>query len=93
MPALEFGYNFLAIAHAPQSVIVGRMLPLIEEQLQKLDVAKEKPESYGYQDGKTPGDAGQYWDDIALCRFLKGVCLRYMAYPVRLESNVFTSSC
>jgi len=81
LPVLEFGYNFLAIAHAPQSVISERMLPLIEEHLQKLDAAKDKRESYGHQDGKTPGDAGQYWDDLALCHFLKGVCLRYMAYP------------
>ena len=83
LPALEFSYNFLAIAHAPQSVITERMLPLVEEQLQALNAFKDEPELYGHHDGNAAGDAGQYWDDLALSRFLKGVCLRYVAYPVR----------
>lgn len=83
LPALEFSYNFLAIAHAPQSVIIERMLPLVEGLLHQLDECKDRPESYGHHGDKAVSDIGQYWDDLALGRFLKGVCLRYVAYPVR----------
>ncbi|KAF8575741.1 hypothetical protein K439DRAFT_1641118 [Ramaria rubella] len=83
LPALEFGYNFLAVAHAPRTVITERMLPLVEEHLQQLDAFKDKPFAYGHQnaDSTATADAGEYWDDLALGRFLKGVCLRYVAYP------------
>ncbi|KAF8512083.1 hypothetical protein BU17DRAFT_54238 [Hysterangium stoloniferum] len=72
LPGLEFAYTFLAIAHAPRTVITERMLPLVNEHLSKVEEAK--PETYG-------ANVGEYWDDLCLCRFLKGVCLRYIAYP------------
>ena len=59
------------------------MLPLVEAHLQTLDAAKHTPELYGRMgDDKAVDDAGEFWDDLALGRFLKGVCLRYVAYPV-----------
>ncbi|KAF8070007.1 hypothetical protein FPV67DRAFT_1753952 [Lyophyllum atratum] len=32
-------------------------------------------------EGEYEGGKGEYWDDLALARFLEGVCLRYVAYP------------
>lgn len=37
-----------------------------------------RPSIYDYE-----GGAAEYWDDLCLARFLEGVCLRYVAYPVR----------
>lgn len=50
------------------------MLPRIEDALAKLEVQKNRPSEY------KGGSA--FWDDLCLARFLKGVCLRYVAYPV-----------
>ena len=33
---------------------------------------------------KYEGGADEYWDDLCLARFLEGVCLRFVAYPVGL---------
>lgn len=51
------------------------MLPLIEEVLGELKKHEGKPS--GYNSGK-----GGYWDDFCLAKFLEGICLRYIAYPV-----------
>lgn len=74
LPALELAYIFLGIAHAPREVIINKMLPEIETLLTKLDAHKLKPKKYEQGHG--------YWDDYCLAQFLKGVCLRYVAYPV-----------
>jgi len=73
LPALELTYIFLGIAHAPRNVIIDRMLPEIEKVSTKLDSYKSNPKAY-------EGGHG-YWDDYCLAQFLKGVCLRYVAYP------------
>jgi len=51
------------------------MLPEIEKALAKLESFKSKPKKY-------EGGHG-YWDDYCLAQFLKGVCMRYVAHPVR----------
>ncbi|EPQ57674.1 hypothetical protein GLOTRDRAFT_74595 [Gloeophyllum trabeum ATCC 11539] len=71
LPALEFGYVFLCIAHAPRSVLVTKMLPMVQESLRTLDSRRENQSKYG----------SGYWDDYCLARFLQGVCLRYVAHP------------
>lgn len=58
------------------------MLPLIDKQLDILSSAEKNPKTYGR--GGSEGE-DEYWDDLALARFLKGVCLRYVAYPVSME--------
>ncbi|KIL61677.1 hypothetical protein M378DRAFT_82296 [Amanita muscaria Koide BX008] len=70
LPTLELAYLFLAISHAPRSVIADKMLPEVYAALQKI----EKGTETDYQDGG-------YWDDYCLTKFLEGVCLRYIAYP------------
>ncbi|KAI0338678.1 hypothetical protein BDW22DRAFT_1362776 [Trametopsis cervina] len=73
LPTLEFGYNFLGIAHAPQEVVETKMLPQVKAALEVLDRHKDDPSKYGNGKG--------YWDDLCLTRFLEGICLRYIAYP------------
>jgi len=73
LPALELAYIFLAIGRAPRDVVTTKMLPLIDELLAKLESHKNEPSKY---------EGGQgYWDDLCLANFLKGICLRYVAYP------------
>ncbi len=75
LPALEMAYQFLAIAHAPRQIVVTKMLVEVKACLQNLRSKNKK---------RTPG----YWDDFCLAKFLEGVCLRYVAYPVRLPFHI-----
>jgi hypothetical protein len=34
------------------------------------------------KEGKYAGGKSGYWDDYCLALFLRGVCMRYVAYPV-----------
>ncbi|KAI0351117.1 hypothetical protein OH77DRAFT_1430135 [Trametes cingulata] len=78
LPALEFSYLFLGIAHAPPAVIREKMLPLVDVQLQEIE--KHASEPAKYRSGEGRGEE-EYWDDRALALFLKGICLRFVAYP------------
>jgi hypothetical protein len=53
------------------------MLPEVRNLLSELEKYKEAPKTYGV-------GPGEYYDDLCLARFLEGVCLRYVAYPVSL---------
>ena len=75
LAALELTYVFGGIAHAQRGVIVNEMLPQTRAELSDLKAIQNKPEAWGNGKG--------YWDDYCLCRFLEGVCERYLAYPVR----------
>ncbi|KAJ7258217.1 hypothetical protein C8J57DRAFT_1451098 [Mycena rebaudengoi] len=70
LPALEIGYVFLTIAHAPRRIVETKMLPAVRGQLASL---KEKEAAADTTQG--------YYDDYCLTRFLEGVCLRYVAFP------------
>jgi hypothetical protein len=50
------------------------MIPEVEKVFAKLEVCRSKPDAY-------EGGHG-YWDDLCLAYFLKGVFMRYIAYPV-----------
>ena len=86
LPALEFAYLFLAIQHAPRDVILQRMIPEVDAHLARL----HDRDPTTYEGGKG------YWDDLCLAQFLEGVCMRFVAYPVRsprkfLNSHKLTS--
>jgi len=73
LPALELAYVFMAIAHAPKDIILSKMLPQVDAELEKIKHFENEPHKY---------EGGQaYWDDLCLAKFLEGVCLRYIAYP------------
>lgn len=75
LPALEIGYFFLCINHAPRAVIVSKILPLVDELLATLKAHNADPSRYGVT------GAAEYWDDLCLANFLRGLCLRFIAYP------------
>ena len=87
---LELAYTFHGISHAPRSVIAEKMLPEIDvllSELHKSNYKDEKAKETQYGNGK-----GGYWDDYCLAMFLKGVCLRYVAYPVSKLLIVFSEA-
>jgi len=87
LSGLEVAYIFHGIAEAPRSVIAEKMLPEIDSLisgLQKFEDKDEKAKEREYSNGN-----GGYWDDYCLALFLRGVCLRYVAYPV--STSVLTS--
>jgi hypothetical protein len=77
LPALELAYIFQGIAHAPRTVIVNKMLPQTDIVLTR--ITQSKDDINGYIGGRE-----SYWDDFCLGMFLKGVCMRYVAYPVSI---------
>ena len=82
LPALELAYIFHGIAHAPRTVIVNKMLPQTDIVLTRLSQSKDDINGY-------IGGWESYWDDFCLSMFLKGVCLRYVAYPVSFSFSLF----
>jgi hypothetical protein len=81
LPALELAYVLHAVARAPRAVIAEQMLSRVEDVLAELGRYEGKPGEYPDR-GKGSG-SGTFWDDWCLARHLEGVCLRYIAYPVR----------
>ena len=81
LPALEIAYVLHAVSRAPRAAIAEHMLPRAEAALAELGRYEKKPEEYPGQ-GKG-SSSGVFWDDWCLARHLEGVCLRYIAYPVR----------
>jgi hypothetical protein len=75
LPGLELAYIFQGIAEAPRTIIAEKMLPEIDILISELHKFDDKDEEYG-------NGMGGYWDDYCLAMFLRGVCLRYIAYPV-----------
>lgn len=87
---------FLAISHAPRPVITDRMLPEVYQALDKLELynGKEKrgegvEKRKRLKETEYEGDGVGYWDDYCLAKFLEGVCLRYVAYPVGVDALLF----
>ena len=64
------------------------MLPNVWAQLDKLGVSRAGQGEEKPSDERAKAYGTGYWDDFALSRFLEGVCLRYVAYPVRMASFV-----
>jgi len=86
LPGLELTYLFHGIANAPRSVVEEKMMPEIDALISELrkfdDNRSEKDKEAHYGNGK-----GGYWDDYCLAMFLRGVCLRYIAYAVSDKHN------
>ena len=87
LPALELAYVLHAISRAPRPVVAEHMLPQVEAALAELRRYEGTPEAYpgpGKGSSSSSGSgSGTFWDDWCLARHLEGVCLRYIAYPVR----------
>jgi hypothetical protein len=57
------------------------MMPQVDELLKQLEEHKDKvgEKTVGTKSDK---DWIGFWDDWCLAKFFKGVCSRYLAYPV-----------
>ncbi|KZW03062.1 hypothetical protein EXIGLDRAFT_728589 [Exidia glandulosa HHB12029] len=73
LPGVELAYFFSALAHSPAHVLRDRVLPVVDVEVDKHKQAEK--------DGKAKKDGGVVWDDVCLALFLRGVVLRYIAYP------------
>ena len=82
LPVFELGYVMLIYARAPREVLTDLMLPRIEGTVQELKRCEGKEGEYMQEYKKKGAKSNGYWDDWALAHFLKGVCLRFVAYPV-----------
>ncbi|PWN42672.1 hypothetical protein IE81DRAFT_289951 [Ceraceosorus guamensis] len=73
LPAVEFSYIYHCLTNAPRYALFDEQLIEISDALADLrDV--EDPSQYH-------SGADEYWDDFCLAHFLRGVVLRYIAYP------------
>jgi hypothetical protein len=72
LPGVELAAVFGAIARAPRDVLARRMLPVVDDALAVLRAET---------DAGTTGRAG-FWDDSCLARFLEGIIMLFIAYPV-----------
>ena len=82
LPVFELGYVMLIYARAPREVLINLMLPRIEGTVQELKRCEGKEGEYMQEYKKKGAKSNGYWDDWALAHFLKGVCLRFVAFPV-----------
>jgi hypothetical protein len=73
LPAIEFSYIYHCLTNAPRYALADEQLVEISDALADLR-AVEDPSSYH-------SGADEYWDDYCLAHFLRGVTLRYIAYP------------
>jgi hypothetical protein len=75
LPALEFSYVYHCFTNAPAYSLSDNQLVDISEALQGINQVQDPSEYYS--------GADEYWDDYCLAHFLRGVTLRYIAYPER----------
>ena len=84
LPALEFSYIWHCLSQAPVFLLVENTLTRIDEFIDELE-SYHDPKAYG------TGES-EYWSAYCLAFFLRGVALRFVAYPephalVRLPSE------
>ncbi|MCO5565320.1 hypothetical protein L7F22_018993 [Adiantum nelumboides] len=73
LPGLEFSYIYHCFTNAPSYSLCDNQLVDISEALQEINQVQDPSEYYS--------GADEYWDDYCLAHFLRGVTLRYIAYP------------
>lgn len=73
LPAHEFSYIYHCFTNAPAYSLCDNQLVDISEALQELNRVQDPSEYYS--------GADEYWDDYCLAHFLRGVTLRYIAFP------------
>lgn len=73
LPGLEFSYIYHCFTNAPAYSLCDNQLVDISEALQEINQVQDPSEYYS--------GADEYWDDYCLAHFLRGVTLRYIAYP------------
>ncbi|SPO31602.1 related to CSR1 - phosphatidylinositol transfer protein [Ustilago trichophora] len=73
LPGLEFSYLWHCIGQTPVFLLVENTLTRIDEFIDELE-SYHNPKSYGTGEN-------EYWSAYCLAFFLRGVALRFVAYP------------
>ncbi|EPQ25627.1 uncharacterized protein PFL1_06807 [Pseudozyma flocculosa PF-1] len=72
LPGLEFSYVYHCLSNAPRFVLADDALVLVSDALAELHDVEDPSRYYSGE---------EYYDDLALAHFLRGVCLKFIAYP------------
>ena len=72
LPGLEFAYVYHCLSNAPRYILCDEALVMVSEALADLHNVEDPSQYYS---GK------EYYDDLCLAHFLRGVCLKLIACP------------
>lgn len=72
LPGLEFAYVYHCLSNAPRYILCDEALVMVSEALADLHHVEDPSQYYS-------GD--EYYDDLCLAHFLRGVCLKFIACP------------
>ncbi|EST07552.1 Outer membrane protein, IML2, mitochondrial/Tetratricopeptide repeat protein 39 [Kalmanozyma brasiliensis GHG001] len=72
LPGLEFAYVYHCLSNAPRYILADEALVLVSDALAELHEVEDPSQYYS-------GD--EYYDDLCLAHFLRGVCLKFIACP------------
>lgn len=72
LPGLEFSYVYHCLSNAPRYILADEALVLVSDALAELHAVEDPSRYYSGE---------EYFDDLALAHFLRGVCLKFIAYP------------
>ena len=73
LPGLEFSYLWHCLGQTPVFLLVENTLTRIDEFIDELE-SYQNPKSYG-------SGENEYWSSYCVAFFLRGVALRFVAYP------------
>lgn len=72
LPGLEFSYVYHCLSNAPRYILCDEALLLVSDALAELHDVEDPSQ---YHSGE------EYYDDLCLAHFLRGVCLKFIACP------------
>ncbi|SPO23054.1 uncharacterized protein UTRI_01732 [Ustilago trichophora] len=72
LPGLEFAYVYHCLSNAPRYILCDEALVMVSEALADLHDVEDPSQ---YHSGE------EYYDDLCLAHFLRGVCLKFIAVP------------
>lgn len=59
-----------------------KILPRVDEAIRVLKEHEGRQEAYYAAGEEKERGFNGYWDDYCMAHFLRGICLRFIAYPV-----------
>lgn len=72
LPGLEFAYVYHCLSNAPRYILCDEALIMVSDALADLHDVEDPSQ---YHSGE------EYYDDLCLAHFLRGVCLKFIACP------------
>ncbi|SNX83318.1 uncharacterized protein MEPE_02025 [Melanopsichium pennsylvanicum] len=72
LPGLEFAYVYHCLSNAPRYILCDEALVMVSDALADLHDVEDPGQYYSGE---------EYYDDLCLAHFLRGVCLKFIASP------------